>query len=278
MNSGYCVGIFIAAALSSLSARYGWRAMFADRRPAALFASPTSVEREGAGALNGSWSSRSAAGGLATPSSLFSPEYLRAILNCVFLLISMIGLWAGPSTPWRGDAGRHARRSQRRRGRAHRVLGDDAAGRRHDPRLPGHADPANRFGRRGALAWFYATMALSISIGFGTRSTCRAVRCGRSSPACSLSASGRKLRRLLGVAGGAISHRVPRQRARFRQLYRTIRRGRRDVPGRDRNSTLRQHGRAGRPHGRAVRDRHPAVAVRRRDKGKAAARLVPEST
>ncbi len=98
MNSGYYIGVFIAAALNYLiGAHYGWRAMFALGGLPALFIAYVRSLRAGAGAVaqpdGGDWPG----GARVTPSSrCFSPEYRRrTLLNCVFLLISMIGLWAG---------------------------------------------------------------------------------------------------------------------------------------------------------------------------------------
>ena len=97
MNSGYYVGVFIAAALNYLvGAHYGWRAMFAlGGLPALFIAYVRLYVHEPARWRNriaetGGWRARDSF------FTLFSPEYRRrTLLNCVFLLISMIGLWAG---------------------------------------------------------------------------------------------------------------------------------------------------------------------------------------
>ena len=97
MNSGYYVGNLIAAILNyTVGASYGWRVMFAIGGLPALFvayvrASVQEPER---------WRNRrQQIGPWRAQDSfllLFSPEYRRqTILNCIFVLISMIGLWAG---------------------------------------------------------------------------------------------------------------------------------------------------------------------------------------
>src|SRR5580765_4061877 len=97
MNSGYYIGVFIAAALNYLiGAHYGWRVMFALGGLPALFIAYVRLNvheperwRARVSQMRG-WRTRDAF------FVLFSPEYRRrTLLNCVFLLISMIGLWAG---------------------------------------------------------------------------------------------------------------------------------------------------------------------------------------
>jgi MFS family permease len=97
MHTGYYFGTLLAAVLNfTIGASYGWRAMFAvGGAPALLVA----FIRKGV-AEPERWKSRMAQLENWTPShaftSLFSPEYLRrTLLNAAFLLISMIGLWAG---------------------------------------------------------------------------------------------------------------------------------------------------------------------------------------
>jgi MFS family permease len=97
LNAGYYVGTFIAASLNYLiGAHYGWRAMFAVGGAPALF---VAFIRYGVREPE-RWKKRMAdTGGWTARRSLFmlfSPEYRnRTLLNCLFLLISMIGLWAG---------------------------------------------------------------------------------------------------------------------------------------------------------------------------------------
>ena len=170
MNSGYYVGIFIAAALNYLiGAHYGWRAMFALGGLPALFIAYVRIYvREPERwvkrvAETGGWRARDSF------FALFSPEYRRrTLLNCVFLLISMIGLWAGSvyaptavsqvATRMGYDPADAARIASR----ATMLLATGTIiGCLVMPSL------AHRFGRRGALAFFYSLMAISIAVGFG---------------------------------------------------------------------------------------------------------------
>ena len=97
MHTGYYVGTLLAAVLNfTVGAAYGWRAMFAiGGAPALLVAFIRNGVHEPE-----RWKSRMAQLSDWTPgqafTALFSPEYLRrTLLNAVFVLISMIGLWAG---------------------------------------------------------------------------------------------------------------------------------------------------------------------------------------
>jgi MFS family permease len=170
MNSGFYVGTFIAAALNySIGAEYGWRAMFAMGGLPALFiayvrAYVKEPERwQKRVAELGGWKARESF------FALFSHEYLRrTILNSLFLLISMIGLWAGsvyaPSavTQVAIRDGYSAADAARIASRATMLLATGTIiGCLVMPYL------VDRFGRRGALAFFYALMAVSISVGFG---------------------------------------------------------------------------------------------------------------
>jgi MFS family permease len=170
MNSGYYVGVFIAAALNySIGAQYGWRAMFAVGGIPALFIAYVrryvqEPER---------WRNRvRTIGGVRARDSLFalfSPEYRRrTFLNCVFLLISMIGLWAGsvyaPAavTQVALRTGASAADAARIASRATMLLATGTIlGCLIMPVL------AHRFGRRGALACFYSLMGVSIAVSFG---------------------------------------------------------------------------------------------------------------
>jgi MFS family permease len=170
MNSGFYLGIFIAAGLNDvIGARYGWRAMFALGLLPALFIAYVRVyvqepER---------WRLRRAEiGGWRARDSflaLFSPEYRRrTLLNCVFLLISMIGLWAGsvyaPTAVIQvaTRVGYNAADAARIASRATMLLAiGTIIGCLVMPML------AHRFGRRGALGFFFSLMAASIAVSFG---------------------------------------------------------------------------------------------------------------
>jgi MFS family permease len=170
MNSGYYVGNFIAAALNYLiGTRYGWRAMFALGAFPALFIAyiRTHVKEperwRNRMAETGGWRARESF------LALFSSEYRRrTLLNSVFLLISMIGLWAGsvyaPTAVTQvamrtgynaADAGRIASRA------AMLLATGTIIGCLMMPAL------AQKLGRRGAVAFFYCLMATSIAFSFG---------------------------------------------------------------------------------------------------------------
>jgi MFS family permease len=101
--------------------------------------------------------------------SLFSTEYrLRTILNAVFLLVAMIGLWAGSVyvpgavTQIAGREGYNAGDSARIASWATMLLSfGTIVGCLLVPYL------ADRFGRRGALALFFALMGVSVAVAFG---------------------------------------------------------------------------------------------------------------
>ena len=98
MHTGYYFGFFLAAIANYfVGTRYGWRAMFLVGGTPALLVSfirygvaeskrwQNRIAQVGRG-----WTMRNAFG------ALFSPEYRRrTVLNSVYLLISIIGLWAG---------------------------------------------------------------------------------------------------------------------------------------------------------------------------------------
>ena len=97
MHTGYYVGFFLAALANyQVGARYGWRAMFVmGGLPALLIAWIRSNVKEPE-----RWQlRRKETGGWRARDSffaLFSKLYRRVtILNCVLLMISKIGLWAG---------------------------------------------------------------------------------------------------------------------------------------------------------------------------------------
>jgi len=91
MQTGYYLGILLAGLLNAvIGATYGWRVMFLIGGTPALFVAwiRRSVHEPA------KWTpSNSASGSLA---ALFSPEYRRrTIVNCLYLLVSITGLWAG---------------------------------------------------------------------------------------------------------------------------------------------------------------------------------------
>jgi MFS family permease len=171
MHTGYYFGVFLAAILNStVGAAYGWRAMFAIGGTPALFVmfiragvhEPKRWERAVGRLDKGSRMGRSF-------SALFSPAYRRrTLLNSTYLLIAIVGLWAGsvyvPAsvTQLAMEAGFSAAASARLASygtmllSAGTILGCII--------LPTLAD---RWGRRATLALYFALMFFSIAIGFG---------------------------------------------------------------------------------------------------------------
>jgi MFS family permease len=170
MNSGYYLGVFIAAGLNDvIGAQYGWRVMFALGLLPALFIAYVRVYVQepqrwrARRAETGGWRARDSF------LALFSPEYRRrTVLNSVFVLISMIGLWAGtvyaPTavTQVATRVGYDAADAARIASRATMLLATGTIiGCLVMPTL------AHRFGRRGALGCFFSLMAASIAVSFG---------------------------------------------------------------------------------------------------------------
>jgi MFS family permease len=169
-NSGYYVGTFVAAGLNYvIGARYGWRAMFMVGGLPALFIAwirfnvkePERWQRRKK--ETGGWRARDSF------FALFSAQYRRVtVLNCVLLMVSMIGLWAGSVyapgavTQVALRDGYPAASAARIASRATMLLATGTiTGCLCMPWLAG------RIGRRGALAVYFAVMTISISSGFG---------------------------------------------------------------------------------------------------------------
>lgn len=170
MHTGYYVGIFAAAILNyAVGARFGWRAMFAvGGVPALLLA----WLRRGV-AEPSRWSSQSTAwcaADLHRPfARLFSPALRhRTILNSLLMLASISGLWAGtvyvPTavSALAEAAGRTALQAAQLASRATMLV---AFGTILGCLLT--AALAEKFGRRGALAFFFALMAAFVALTFG---------------------------------------------------------------------------------------------------------------
>jgi MFS family permease len=170
MHTGYYVGFFLAALANYLvGARYGWRAMFALGGLPALLVSfirygvrePRRWESQSARVQ--SWSI------LRPLAALFSGELRkRTLLNCAYVLVSIIGLWAGSVYVPAAVTEIAGRASIARTQVTHLVsvgtmilsiatiLGCIVA-----PPI------AERVGRRGTLALYFVLMMLSIAVGFG---------------------------------------------------------------------------------------------------------------
>jgi MFS family permease len=170
LNTGYYVGLFLAAGLNYLiGARFGWRAMFAvGILPALFIAFIRSGVREPE-----RWKKRLESMGAWTARdsfvALFSPEYRkRTVFNCLFVLISMIGLWAG-SVYVPGAVTQVAVRDGYETAQAARIA-SWATMLLATGTILGclmMAPLANRLGRRGAMAFFFSLMAVSIPLAFG---------------------------------------------------------------------------------------------------------------
>jgi MFS family permease len=170
LNAGYYVGIFLAAALNYLiGARLGWRAMFAVGLAPALFVAYIRYHVQEPERWTkriesiGAWTARDSF------FALFSPEYRkRTTLNCIFVLVSMIGLWAG-SVYAPGAVTQVALREGYGSADAARIA-SWATMLLATGTILGcliMAPIANWLGRRGALAFFFVIMAGSIPLAFG---------------------------------------------------------------------------------------------------------------
>jgi len=170
MHTGYYFGFFLAAlANHSIGSRFGWRAMFAvGGLPALVVGFIRYGVHESA-----RWEQKQAVVRRLSfwqPfAALFSTEYRRrTILNSIFVLVSIAGLWAGSvyvpaavtAIAMRG--GRSAAEAARLASEGGMLLaGGTILGCLATPWL------AERFGRRGALAVFFVLMFVFISVGFG---------------------------------------------------------------------------------------------------------------
>jgi MFS family permease len=167
MHTGYYFGTFLAAVVNYvIGAKYGWRAVFAvGGAPALLVA----FIRYGV-AEPRRWQELTKT--LTAKQSffaLFGREYRRrTLLNAAFLLISMVGLWAGsvyvPSsvTYLAARSGWSASQGAELASFATMLLSvGTILGCLLMPWL------AERFGRRGALAFYFALMFVFIAFGFG---------------------------------------------------------------------------------------------------------------
>lgn len=170
MHTGYYFGVLLAGILNSfVGARYGWRAMFViGGAPALLIALVRYgvVEPE-------RWREKSAA--MARKSlwqpcvSLFSPALRRrTVLNSIFMLVSISGLWAGsvyvPSAVTSlAEAAHFSAQSAAQLASQATILLSTATilGCLLAPWL------CNRLGRRGALGAYFFLMLVSIALAFG---------------------------------------------------------------------------------------------------------------
>jgi MFS family permease len=171
MHTGYYFGTFLAAIVNyTVGAHYGWRAVFAVGGVPALlvaFIRYGVIEpdrwKQRIGELGRHWTASRAF------FALFSREYRRRTwVNAALLLVSMIGLWAGsvyvPSsvTYLASNAGFSTAQGARLASYATMLLSlGTIAGCLMLPSL------ATRYGRRGALAFYFVLMFAFVGLGFG---------------------------------------------------------------------------------------------------------------
>jgi MFS family permease len=175
MHTGYYVGIFLAAIANyAIGARYGWRAMFLiGGLPALLVMFIRRGVRE-----SDRWqraqrdSSQPVRGGGSvwrTFGALFTPEYRRRTwLNAAYLLISIVGLWAG-SVYVPASVGQLAARAGLAPVTGTRLASAGTMLLSIGTIVGCLALPAlaERFGRRLTLGMYFALMGASIAIAFG---------------------------------------------------------------------------------------------------------------
>ncbi len=167
MHTGYYFGIFLAAIVNYfIGARYGWRAMFAvGGTPALLVA----FIRYGVAEPKRWETKRKSISMWLSFATLFSPLYRRrTLLNSIYLLVSIAGLWAGsvyvPSavTYLATKAGFDQVQGTRLASYGTMLLATGTIiGCLPLPML------AERFGRRVTLAIYFTLMFVFIALGFG---------------------------------------------------------------------------------------------------------------
>ncbi|MEQ1948411.1 MAG: MFS transporter [Bryobacteraceae bacterium] len=171
MHTGYYVGFFVAAIANYfIGAHYGWRWMFAlGGFPALLVGLFYSSVKEPE-----KWKKKREELGsrLTLMNSMRGPltgiYRRRTILNCVFMLVSITGLWAGSSyvpaavTQIATRAGRSALEAAQLSSYATAILSiGTILGALMTPWM------CEKFGRRGALGAFFAMMFVAIILAFG---------------------------------------------------------------------------------------------------------------
>jgi MFS family permease len=170
MHTGYYVGFFLAGLANYVvGAQYGWRAMFAlGGLPALLigfvrYGVKESQRWEAKVEQVRTWSV------LRPLAALFAPEYrVRTLLNSTYVLVSIIGLWAG--SVYVPAAVTEIANRQKIAGAGVTTLISFATMLLSIATILGCVVLpwlAERFGRRATLALYFACMLLSIAIGFG---------------------------------------------------------------------------------------------------------------
>ena len=170
MHTGYYFGTLLAAVANHyIGAKYGWRAMFLlGGTPALLVAFIRYGIREPAHWVHTAELGRRRSAAQAF-FELFSIEFRRrTVLNAIFVLVSMVGLWAGsvyvPAaiTQLATAAGRNPQEAAKSASIGSTLLSiGTILGCLAVPYL------VEKFGRRVTLAFFYTLMAISIAVAFG---------------------------------------------------------------------------------------------------------------
>src|SRR5437016_334335 len=171
MHTGYYVGIFLAAIANYfVGARYGWRTMFlVGGAPALLVGFIRYGVTEPA-----RWQQRLAQVGnrwtmLRAFMALFAPEYRRrTLLNSTYLLVSIVGLWAG-SVYVPASVSQLAMKTGFSEAQGVRLASYGTMILSTGTIIGCLVLPilAETFGRRLTLAIYFALMAAFISLGFG---------------------------------------------------------------------------------------------------------------
>jgi MFS family permease len=170
MHTGYYFGFFLAALANySVGARYGWRWMFVvGGTPALLITFIRYGVRE-----SDTWRRRADSGRhppmMEAFGKIFSPLYARrTLLNSLFLLVSIVGLWAG-SVYVPTSVREIALRQGIAAGEATRLASYGTMVLSIGTILGCIVLPplAERFGRRLTLGLYFALMFFSIAVGFG---------------------------------------------------------------------------------------------------------------
>jgi MFS family permease len=171
MHTGYYFGFFLAAVANYyIGARYGWRMMFAlGGAPALLVTFIRYGVHESAAWRTRVEERRHRPTMGAAFMTLFSPQYARrTALNSAYLLVSIVGLWAGsvyvPTsvTQLAARAGRSAADATRLASYGTMILSvGTIVGCIVLPPL------SESFGRRLTLGLYFIVMFLSVAIGFG---------------------------------------------------------------------------------------------------------------
>ena len=167
MHTGYYFGFFLAALANHvIGSRYGWRAMFAiGGLPALLLGFIRYGVRESA-----RWENAVRRGSFWQPFvALFSDQYRRrTILNSIFVLVSIAGLWAG-SVYVPAAITAIATRSGRTAAEAAKLASVGGMLLAAGTILGCLVTPwlCERLGRRGALAVFFVLMLVFIAWSFG---------------------------------------------------------------------------------------------------------------